>query len=59
MKRIKTYVPVILEIFDEDSYELQLMENSVSTEIDHLESMAHDAYMNGEYELLDDDEENL
>lgn len=54
MKRIKTYVPVILEFYDDDMYEMQLLENSVSTEIEHLESLAYDAYLNGDFEILDE-----
>ncbi len=56
MKRIKTYVSVILEIHDEDNedYNLELIENSVSSEINHLENMAWDAFINGEYKSLDE-----
>ena len=55
MKRIKVYVPIILEIYGDDKFEMQLLENSISTEIEHLEDMGIDAYNNGEYELLSND----
>jgi len=54
MKRVKVKVDVILEIYDEDNgiFEMQLMENSVSSEIEHLESSAYSHFLDGDFQLL-------
>jgi hypothetical protein len=61
MKRVKVLVPVILQVWDDnsrfDTYELELNENSVDAEINHLEVKAYHTYQDGQFELLEDDNE--
>ena len=54
MKRVKVLIPVILEIRGDSSYELQLNENSIDSEISIIEDDAYNQYISGNYELLEE-----
>jgi hypothetical protein len=53
-KRVEVFVPVILEVYEDDSHELQLNENSVSSEISIIEDNAYNEYISGNFELLEE-----
>ncbi len=55
MKRVKVLVPVILQIYGDSIYELELNENSCSSEIEYLESEAFRNYENGAFDLLSEE----
>lgn len=54
MKRVKVLVQVILQVWEDDSYELELNENSVSSEISIIEDDAYNKFVSDDYELLED-----
>ena len=44
MKKVRVFVPVTLMIYDDEKYELELSEDSVSSEINIIEDDAIEAY---------------
>ena len=62
MKTVRVYVPVYLLIQThddgEETFELQLANDSISAEIDIIETDAINAYMSGAYEELKNEEVN-